>query len=253
MTIEGKVCVIAGAGKIGKKLAHNLCDAGAIVILGDNNPELVKILKKENYHTNLIIKHLDIANEGSVTDLIVYFLKERKTCDAWINTAFPKNMFWKPENLCGRFMFDWNISRHLWGYYDTSFKIANLIMREQGFGSVINFGSIYGVNAPDFSIYEGTDMIMPIWYAMIKGAINMMSKYFASYYGKYNIRFNVVSPGGVFEGQDPAFVKNYKKKVPLGRMAVEEDLFGIIKFLISDDSKYITGQNFMVDGGWTIW
>ena len=77
------------------------------------------------------------------------------------------------------------------------------------------------------------------------------TKYLASYFGKDNIRINCVSPGGVFAGENPEFVKNYEKKVPLKRMATPEDIAPAVEFLISNESKYITGHNLVVDGGWT--
>ena len=249
--IEDKVCVITGAGKIGLQLALELKKEGAVVVVGDNDKELIKEYNKKYIKEKIEFRYLDISYGTSVIDFIVYLTKVFGKVDAWINTAFPKHPWWGKENLCERGMFDWNMSRHLFGYYDTSFKIANLMMKDQGFGSVINFGSIYGVNAPDFSIYEGTNIKMPILYVMMKGAINMMSKYFAAYYGKCGIRFNVISPGGIFEHQNKIFVEKYEKKTALKRMAVEEDIVGIVIFLISDASSYITGQNIIVDGGWT--
>ena len=252
--IKNKVCVITGGGKIGKVLALGLHEAGAKVIIGESDISKICDLKKEfiEKFIDIEVENLDISNETSVINFIVYLKKTFNRVDAWINTAFPKHPDWGKNNICSRGMFNWNVERHLWGYYDTSSKIANLMMKDQGFGSVINFGSIYGVNAPDFSIYEKTSIKMPIVYAMIKGAINMMSKYLASYYGKHGIRFNVISPGGIFENQDSRFIENYQKKTVLGRMASEDDIVGLVMFLISDASSYITGQNILIDGGFTI-
>ena len=89
-------------------------------------------------------------------------------------------------------------------------------------------------------------------YALIKGGINTMTKYFASYFGNKNIRVNCISPGGVFDNQDPKFVKRYQELTPLARMAVPKDLVLPVLFLASDASRYITGHNLLVDGGWTV-
>ena len=98
---------------------------------------------------------------------------------------------------------------------------------------------------------EGTDMISPAAYSFIKGGVINFTRYLASYYGRLGIRVNTVSPGGIFNHQNKVFVKNYEKKVPLGRMGKPDDIAPVVSFLLSSDSKYITGQNIAVDGGWT--
>jgi NAD(P)-dependent dehydrogenase (short-subunit alcohol dehydrogenase family) len=124
-------------------------------------------------------------------------------------------------------------------------------MKLQRSGSFINVASIYGMVGPDFSVYEGTALTMPAAYAAIKGGVINFTKYLASYYGPYNVRVNVVSPGGIFDNQPSTFVKNYENKVPLKRMGTPEDIAGSISFLLSDKAAYITGHNLVVDGGWT--
>ena len=106
---------------------------------------------------------------------------------------------------------------------------------------------------PDFSIYGKTGMTSPADYSFAKGGMIAFTKYLATYYARYNIRVNCISPGGLFTNQPREFVKNYIKRTPLGRMANEDDLKGAAVFLASDASAYITGHNLVVDGGWTIW
>jgi len=124
-------------------------------------------------------------------------------------------------------------------------------MKNQQFGSIVNISSIYGTVGPDFTIYEGTNMTMPAAYSAIKGGIVNFTRYLASYYGPYGIRVNCVSPGGILDQQDELFVKQYEKKVPMRRMGLPEDIAPSISFLLSDETKYITGQNLIIDGGWT--
>ncbi len=245
--IKKKVVVVTGAGKIGSKIIKFLDREGVFVVFVDINKEVGKIIEKEC--DNAFFIHGDFANTGIITDAISYCIKQFGKIDSLINTAFPKPYNWGKKNFCDEIMFSHCMNEHLWGYYITTRLITHAVMVGQKFGSIINFSSIYGLIAPDFSIYEGTEIKMPIVYAMIKGAINMMSKYFASLFGKYGIRYNVISPGGVFEGQNEVFVNRYNWKVPLGRMAKESDLFGLIELLISDAGSYITGQNIVVDGG----
>lgn len=94
-------------------------------------------------------------------------------------------------------------------------------------------------------------MTMPAGYAAIKGGLINLTRYMASYFGPHKVRVNTVSPGGIFDNQNISFVENYEKKVPLRRMGLPEDITPSVSFLLSDESKYITGQNLIVDGGWT--
>ncbi|MFC1815078.1 SDR family oxidoreductase, partial [Thermodesulfobacteriota bacterium] len=145
-----------------------------------------------------------------------------------------------------------NLINHLGGYFLCTQKMA-IMMKKQRAGSIINFSSIYGVVGPNFSIYENTKMTAPPVYPLIKGGIISMTKYFATYFSKDNIRVNCISPGGIFDGQDERFVKKYIKLTPLGRMGEPEDIIGASLFLASEASSYITGQNLVIDGGWTTW
>lgn len=169
-----------------------------------------------------------------------------------INNAYPRTDDWglKFEDIPPS---SWraNVDLHMNGYCLCCQKAAEQ-MKKQGAGSIINIGSIYGIVGPDFSIYEGTSMTMPAAYAVIKGGIIQFTRYLASYYGASGVRVNSISPGGVFDGQDSAFVEKYSAKVPLGRMAEPDDISGAVLFLASDASKYITGHNLVVDGGWSV-
>jgi NAD(P)-dependent dehydrogenase (short-subunit alcohol dehydrogenase family) len=109
------------------------------------------------------------------------------------------------------------------------------------------------VQAPDFSIYEDAETPpSPAHYSASKGGILNLTRYLASEYGDRGIRVNAVSPGGVFDDQDPAFVERYEANTPLGRMADPEDIAGAVIYLVSDAAAYVTGHNLVVDGGWTI-
>lgn len=132
-------------------------------------------------------------------------------------------------------------------------QVISVRMIKQGSGSIINFGSIYGITTPDFSIYGDSGRNSSEIYGASKAGIIHFTKYLAAYLAPYGINANVISPGGVFRSQDPAFVRNYEKKTPLGRMASPEDLAGATLFLASPDASYITGQCIAIDGGFTVW
>jgi NAD(P)-dependent dehydrogenase (short-subunit alcohol dehydrogenase family) len=139
---------------------------------------------------------------------------------------------------------------HLNGYFLCCQNVLAQ-MKKQNSGSFINMASIYGVVGPDFTVYEGTPIGNPAGYAAIKGGIINLTRYLASYYGKYNVRVNCISPGGIFDNQHEIFLANYNKKVPMKRMGTPEDIAPSASFLMSDESSYITGHNLIIDGGWT--
>lgn len=126
-------------------------------------------------------------------------------------------------------------------------------LRSSGHASVINIGSIYGNLGPDYSLYEGTAMGNPAAYAASKGGLIQLTRWLATTLATDKIRVNAISPGGVFRNQSRSFVERYSARTPLGRMATEDDFAGTVAYLASDLSNYVTGQNLMVDGGWSVW
>lgn len=134
------------------------------------------------------------------------------------------------------------------------FLIQSLVplLNKSDCASIVNIGSIYGMSAPNHALYEGTDMTNPAAYAASKGGLTQLSKWLSTVLAP-NIRVNTVTPGGIERGQDQGFIKRYEKLTPLNRMASNEDIAGAITFLLSKDAGYITGQNIVVDGGWTAW
>ena len=125
-----------------------------------------------------------------------------------------------------------------------------MVRRRQG--AIVNIGSIYGMVGADFGVYEGTEMSSPAFYAFDKGGMITLTRHLASWLGRHGIRVNCLSPGGLRTAdQPPAFVANYERRVPLGRMAGAEDIKAAVAFLASDAAQYVTGVNLPVDGGWT--
>ena len=124
-------------------------------------------------------------------------------------------------------------------------------MKKQGSGSLVHIASIYGMVGNDFTVYANTPLTSPVAYSAIKGGLINFSRYLASYFGKYNVRSNCVSPGGIFNHQNEVFVKQYEYKVPMNRMGTPQDIAPAVSFLLSDEARYITGQNIAIDGGWT--
>lgn len=274
--LKNKVCLITGgAGLIGTGFSRACANAGATVIVVDiddkrGNAVAKKINRDIKFGRALFYK-CDITSENDVRHLIRAVLAKFKRIDALVNNAFPRNKNWGKifedvayEDFCQ------HLDMHVGGYFLMTKEVAKVMEKQQSGGAIVNMGSIYGVVAPKFSIYEnatyekgssyfvgnvvsGKQMTMPVEYSAIKAAILNLTKYWASYLGKYNIRVNAMSPGGVFDNQPQDFVKKYSERVVLGRrMAEVEDLDHVLVFLLSDAACYITGQNIIVDGGWSL-
>jgi NAD(P)-dependent dehydrogenase (short-subunit alcohol dehydrogenase family) len=129
---------------------------------------------------------------------------------------------------------------------------AREALTSSGHGLIILFSSIYGMVGPDMGLYAGTSMANPAGYNASKGGVLQLTRYLATLLAP-RIRVNAISPGGVWRQQPDVFRQRYEARTPLGRMATEEDLKGAVAYLASDLSAYVTGQNLVVDGGWTVW
>lgn len=251
------VIITGGSGLIGSAFSTVSAKYGANVIIVDidkkRSNNLVQQIKEKVGNDKIIYLKCDITNLNDIKETIDMILNKFGEINTLVNNAYPRNKNYgkKYEDVIYEDFCE-NINIHLGGYFLITQQIAK-VMIEQNYGNIINIGSIYGFTAPRFEIYEGTEMTTPVEYAAIKGAIINLTKYLASYLGKYNIRVNCISPGGVYDHQPETFVKKYSQKVLLGkRMANVDDLTGALLFLLSDASKYITGQNIVVDGGWSL-
>lgn len=241
--LKDKVIIITGGnGLLGKAILERLKSEGAFCINFENNHKT---------NNDLSQVYCDITNTNSIDEGLDMVLKKYNKIDGLVNNAYPRTKDWgtKFEEI----VYDsWkqNIDWQLNSYFYISQKVATQ-MSKQKFGSIVNMASIYGVLGADFTVYEGTNMTMPAAYSAIKGALINFTRYVASYFGPQQVRVNSVSPGGIFDNQNEVFIKNYCKKVPMRRLGIPEDISPAVAFLLSDDSKYITGQNIIVDGGWT--
>lgn len=240
--LKDKIIVVTGgSGLIGKAIIEELVQANSIVINAD--------IKQDGADSHFV--NMDITNDNDLKLKIEKIVKDFGKIDGWVNSAYPRTSDWgaKLEDLSFE---SWrkNIDWHLNSYFISS-KLVLDVMSAQGFGSLVNISSIYGIVGPDFTIYEGTQMTMPAAYSAIKAGIINMDRYLASYYGKKGLRINTVSPGGIFDNQPKQFLDNYNKKVPMGRMGKPSEIAKGVSFLLSDSSSYITGHNLVIDGGWT--
>lgn len=243
MNLNKKIIVVTGgAGLLGSEFIKQLKEQGSVAICAD-------ISCADDIENSCL--HLDITSEESIKNVIKLVLDKYGKIDGWVNNAYPRTGDW--GNWIEDLPLDsWkkNIDMHLNGYFSCCQLVLEQMKKQQS-GSFINMASIYGVVGPDFTVYEGTKMGNAIGYAAIKGGIINLTRYLASYFGKYNVRVNCVSPGGIFDNQPEPFLSNYNNKVPLKRMGLPKDIAPSIVFLMSDGASYITGHNLIVDGGWT--
>ena len=259
--LNGKVAVVTGAlGLLGKEHCKALSRAGASIIALDLDIKCIEEFTK-NLPTKSIGISTDITNLNSIKDALSISLKHFKNIDILVNKAAINDIFDptmsqesnKFENYSEykwKKMFDVNVT----GTFFCS-QVFGSKMLEQKKGNIINISSTYGVVGPDQNIYKKGDDSQDFFkcpaYPTTKGAVLSFTRYLASYWGSSGIRVNSLSPGGVENNQEDYFLKNYNKRVPLGRMAHKNDYHGALVFLASDASSYMTGANLVVDGGWT--
>lgn len=247
--------VTGGCGLIGKEISIALKQAGATVVILDINEsegqKFINILEKTGL--KVFFEKFDVTDLYNLKKNLYRLFKRYNGVDIFINNAYPRTKDWgnKVEDVVLESAIK-NTEMHLISYIWAS-RITAIFMNDNKIkGSIINMGSIYGIQGNDFTVYEGTDLTSPMEYSFIKGGIINYSRYLASYFGSSRIRVNNVCPGGIFNGQNPIFVRNYEKKVPLKRMGKSEDIAASCVFLASEASSYITGQTIIVDGGWSI-
>jgi NAD(P)-dependent dehydrogenase (short-subunit alcohol dehydrogenase family) len=235
------IIVTGGSGLLGKEIIKDLETKGAIAINADINVTT-------DFEKNTL--SVDITSEESIVKAIQLVYNFYGKIDGLVNNAYPRTKDWgtKFEDITYE---SWqkNVDMQM----NTTFLFIQKIMPEllKTKGSIVNMTSIYGVVGNDLTIYENTSINTAAPYSAIKGGVINFTRYLASYYGRQGVRVNCVSPGGIFDNQHETFVANYEKKVPMGRMGNPDDIAPAVSFLLSDEAKYITGQNLIVDGGWT--
>lgn len=255
--IDKKIIVITGgAGLLGNAFCEIIIQNGGISVIADlDEKKGLKVEKefKDKFNSENVFYHkLDITSKASINELIKKLIEKYGKIDALVNNAYPRN-----KNY-GRHFFDVeygdfceNVNMHLGGYFLMCQQFAKYF-KEQGFGNIINIASIYGVIAPKFEIYENTQMTTPVEYAVIKSGIIHLTKYLAKYLKGTGIRVNSISPGGILDNQPEIFVKKYNSYCSTKGMLDAQDIVGTLLFLLSDESKYVNGQNIIIDDGFTL-
>lgn len=260
LSLNGKTALITGGGgHIGKAIAGAFAELGAKVAVLDINADASAQVCDDiakTHGTQTMSLCLDIVDDDALRAVPNQVANSLGSLDILVNNA----AFAGDKNLSGwavpfedQSVESWRAALEV--NLTAAFSLCQSsakFLSQSGNGSIINMGSIYGVVGPDNSLYEGTSMGNPAAYGASKGGIIQLTKYLSTVLAP-KIRVNAISPGGLWRNQKAKFVERYEKRTPMKRMGNEEDLIGAATYFASDMSAYVTGQNLLVDGGWTAW
>lgn len=269
-SLNEKVAIVTGgSGFLGQQHCMALLEKGSIVFNFDLHPlNILNFSEFETYQKKLFNVTCDITNEKNVKDSFNKVIEDKGKVDILINNASidhkvspdlsTNNQDFRFENFD---FSNWQseLAVGLTGAIFCS-KYAAKSMIKNRYGIIVNISSDLGVIAPDQRIYEkslaplsGIRYFKPFSYSVIKHGLIGLTKYLATYLAEYGIRVNSLSPGSIFNHQDPEFIQKLEHNIPLGRLAAVNEYRGAIQFLASNASSYMTGQNLIIDGGRSTW
>ena len=265
--LTGRIAVITGgAGLLGRKHADAIAECGGIPVLLDISGEAAKNSAAEIGGEALGLA-VDITEEASVDNALAKVKQKFGRIDVLVNNAAnnPKmevgGITDKPWSRLENFPTEfWNndINVGLTGAFLCS-RIFGSEMASQGGGVILNIASDLGLIAPDQRIYreqgrtESAQRVKPVSYSVVKAGLIGLTRYLATYWADQGVRANSLVAGGVYNGQDEAFVERLTNLIPMGRMADKDEYKAAVAFLVSDASSYMTGSNLVIDGGRTVW
>ncbi|WP_018628676.1 SDR family oxidoreductase [Niabella aurantiaca] len=255
LSLKGKdVWVIGGAGYLGQPTVALLSKAGATVLCCDLNGRAAQFVTGSGLETSVTPADINTGDEAAIKDFVEKRVAERGIPHGLVDLSFASTAKAMEALTAAEF-----------NKVNTAITNTFLLAREvgthmaaQAAGSIVLFSSMYGNVAPYPAVYEGLGMNKnPVEYGAGKGAIIQMTRYLAVHWGRQNVRCNCISPGpfpnpGVQE-KNPEFIKRLSEKSPMGRVGKGHEIAGAVAFLVSEASSYVTGQNILVDGGWTAW
>lgn len=269
--VEGKICIVTGGlGQLGAQYTKTLLERGAKVAVWNRtlHPEKASVLSDIECDPNqLKFYKADVTNKEELNAALDQMEKDYGAApDVLINNAGIDTQPSSPPEVSGPFenfpeeVFRMVVDVNLVGTFLCCQAVGSRMVDAGKGGSIINIGSIYGMLSPVQDIYAykkemtGVPFIKPVAYSASKSGVYNLTRYLATYWGKQNIRVNTFTLSGVWrETQDKYFQANYCNRMPIGRMANADEFNGAIIFLASDASRYMTGANLVIDGGWTAW
>lgn len=255
----GKTALLTGAsGKLGRNFAETLSALGAELILVDRpSLDYESFVKELRNGTESRVRafQCDFEDPSDRRKLIESLLKDVSEINVLVNNA----AFVGTSDLTGwatafenQTIQTWNraLEVNLSSVFELTQGVLPVLDKSSSV-SIINIASIYGARSPDWKLYENTNLGNPAAYAVSKAGLIQLTKWLATSLGQ-NIRVNAIAPGGIYRNQPSQFVEKYSRETALGRMATEDDLQGVLAFLATDLSSYMTGQVLFVDGGWKL-
>ena len=243
--IYKKTILITGAsGKIGSEIFNDLSKKKYNVIATYFN----KKIKINSPKKNIIVKKLNQSNEKNIIELINFIKKKKLNLKGVVNCAVLRPMKKGSKDTLQ------NWERSIKINSNSTYLINKYFceyFKKKKFGRMIHIGSIYSSIGPDFKLYKNESFELEPDYLYNKFGMVGLTKYFASKYGEYNVTVNMISPGGVESDQSSSFKIKYSKKTFLNRMAKKDEINGLVEFILSEKSNYLTSQNIILDGGYT--
>lgn len=266
-SVQDKVVVITGGlGQLGRQFSLTLAERGAKVAIFDVLVDEQRVAERFGIQTleeAFLFLPVDVTSRASIEGGLREVNARWGVPHALINNAAVDAPPDSPGQENGPFesypesSWDRVMEVNTKGVFLCS-QMAGTQMASAGRGSIINICSIYAIVSPDQRLYEyrrtyGSLFFKPAAYSASKAALVSLTRYLATYWASKNVRVNSLTFGGVFNEQDEQFIKNYSSRVPLGRLAREDEYNGAVIFLVSEASSYVTGANIIIDGGWTAW
>jgi NAD(P)-dependent dehydrogenase (short-subunit alcohol dehydrogenase family) len=258
--LDGRVAIVTGgAGHIGSVIADALAEQGATIAVVDHDADRCDDVARDiadHRQVRTLPIVADLADEVDTRSIATRVLEAVGRIDilchvAALVSAQPLANWTTPFEEQGTEVWRRALEVNLTAVFVLT-QACTPALRAGGHGSVITVGSTYGLVGPDWRIYEGTEMGNAAGYAASKGGVIQLTRWLATTLAP-GVRVNTLTPGGVFRDHPDTFREAYEARTPLGRMATEEDYKGAAVFLASDLSRYVTGHNLVVDGGWTAW
>jgi len=246
------VAITGGCGRIGSSLAKDLLASGHTVLLGDINKDKLKKLKRKLNSSNIEIFSGDLTTKKNIDNFINFGVKKYGKISSVVCCSYPTSKYWgsKFEDLKENFLKE-DLYKQLGATIILCQRMIKYFLKKKE-GNLILISSVQGVQPPKFEHYDNLKMSSPIEYSAIKSGIIAVSRYLAKYYKNKNIKINCISPGGIKDKQPELFVQRYKKSCNSKGLLEGKDIAKLIMFLLSEKSKYITGQNLVIDDGWTL-
>jgi len=253
LNLVGKTILATGAtGRLGTAFAKSIVASGGRVFLVDLNKEKGEKLVTELGQEQAQFLATDITNVTGIQQSIKASIEYFGKVDAVVHAAYPRSLGWGAtlEKLQPEHLFE-DLSKQLGGAILLSQQVIQQFQK-QGGGHLIHISSIQGISAPKFEHYEGTNMHSPIEYSAIKSGIIAITRWLAKRYRQQNIRVNCISLGGILDQQPNSFLKHYKASCNSRGMLNADDVAGTLVYLLSSQSQFVTGQNLIVDDGWSL-